>query len=61
MSPFEDFDLDLLKIQNMGGITPLNDDTGGGGSGMGSVSTSLPTPVWDEIATMVSRATNCVN
>jgi len=40
MSPFEDFDLDLLKIQNMGGITPLDASEDGNPSSSGSGSSS---------------------
>ena len=39
MSPFEDFDLDLLKIQNVGGIDPLDSSDWGDPSGI-----PLPTP-----------------
>ena len=61
MSPFDDFDLDLMKIQNIGGIAPLDDDTGGGSSNQSSVSTSLPTPIWEQIAGMVSKGTTKCN
>ena len=60
MSPFEDFDLDILKIQNLGGINPLEDDTGGG-SNQSSVPTSLPPTVWEGIATMVSKGRTCLH
>ena len=61
MSPFDDFDLDLMKIQNIGGIAPLDDDTGGGSSNQTCSTYTISTPIWEQITGMVSKGTTKCN
>jgi len=58
MSPFDDFDLDLLKIQNTGGVNPLDDDTGGG-SGNSSVFPSFTPEIGEAVTTMFKTLGKC--
>ena len=62
MSPFEDFDLDILKLQPLGGISPLdasdgNFDPGGSGGILPPPTVSLSScgvsdEIWTEVFTL---------
>lgn len=54
MSPFEDFDLDLLKIGDTSGASPLDVDTSGSGN------TTESSELCSTFATFLSRGTSCL-
>lgn len=60
MSPFEDFDIDLLKIQNIEGAAPLDVDTSGSSNQTCSTYT-MSTPIWEQITGMLSKGTTKCN
>lgn len=62
MNPFEDFDLDLSKIQNLSGIDPLDasDEGQGSGGGIGGTIVNATCASQGGITCLLSMIVGCV-